>query len=85
MENENTIFPFLNSDLAKKYFADTDYALKQGRHIQDYRNDHKIFVFIDEYFDKGLQAYYEIFFWDEIRERRSRPREILLFEFPRIQ
>lgn len=62
MENENSIYPFLDSEAANKYFADTDFALKQGRHIQDYRNDHKLFVFVDEYYDKGLQTYYENLF-----------------------
>ncbi|MDR0232106.1 MAG: chromosome partition protein MukE [Dysgonamonadaceae bacterium] len=61
MENANTEYQFLNSDDAIKYFADADIALKQGRHIQNYGNDTQIFYFIDEYFDKGLEEYYAIF------------------------
>jgi chromosome condensin MukBEF MukE localization factor len=79
MENENSVYPFLNSDLAKKYFADTDFALKQGRHIQDFGNDHKLFVFIDEYFDKGLQTFYENFFVMKLkREEADRERYYFL-------
>jgi chromosome condensin MukBEF MukE localization factor len=62
MENANSNFPFLNTEQAKKYFADADIALKQGRHIQDYGNDIRIFSFVDEYFEKGLEEYYKQFF-----------------------
>ncbi len=82
MENENTVYPFLNSDLAKKHFADTDFALKQGRHIQDFGTDHKMFVFMDEYYERGLQAYYEdLFGMKLVREETDHDRYYFL-SFP---
>lgn len=59
MENAN--FPFLDSDLAAKYFIDADIALRTGRHIQDFGSDQRIFYFIDEYYDKGLKEFYQKF------------------------
>lgn len=81
MENENSNYPFLNSDLAKKYFADSDFALKQGRHIQDFGNDHKYFVFIDEYYDKGLQTYYETFFQVKLRREEADRERYYFLDF----
>ena len=62
MENENANYIFLNSDRAKKHFADADITLKQGKHLQDYGNDSRLFSFVDEYYDKGLKEYYLQFF-----------------------
>ncbi|MFC4233381.1 hypothetical protein ACFOW1_15885 [Parasediminibacterium paludis] len=62
MENENSNYIFLNSDRAKKHFADADITLKQGKHLQDYGNDSRLFSFVDEYYDKGLKEYYLQFF-----------------------
>lgn len=62
MENENANYIFLNSDRAKKHFADADIMLKLGKHLQDYGNDSRLFSFVDEYFDKGLKEYYLQFF-----------------------
>jgi hypothetical protein len=61
MENENTKYSFLNSDEAKKCFADVDVALKQGRHIQNYGNDTQLFGFVDDYYSDGLADYYKDF------------------------
>ena len=61
MENANSEYQFLNTEIAMKYFADADIALKQGRHIQNYGVDTQIFYFIDEYFNKGLKDYYANF------------------------
>ena len=82
MENENSIHPFLNSELARKYFANTDFALKQGRHIQDYGNDHKLFVFVDEYYDKGLQTYYENFFGMKLKREEADRYRYYFLHFP---
>lgn len=62
MENANTSFAFLTSDEAAKYFADADILLKQGKHIQDYGSDSRLFYFIDEYYDRGLRNFYQQFF-----------------------
>ncbi len=73
MENDYTPYGFLSSDLARKHFADADIVLKQGRHIQDYGSDHKLFVFLDEYYDRGLKDYYlELFKIRLVRDSSDR-------------
>ena len=62
MENENENYKFLNSDRARKIFADADISLKQGKHLQDYGNDSRLFSFVDEYYELGLKEYYLHFF-----------------------
>jgi len=62
MENDYTPYGFLTSELARKHFADTDFALKQGKHIQGYGSDQKLFVFLEEYYNRGLKDYYLDFF-----------------------
>lgn len=58
MENEDFTYSFLTSEQAIKYFADVDYNLKNGRHIQDFGTDHKLFSYLEEFYDKGLKEYY---------------------------
>ncbi|OQX22120.1 MAG: hypothetical protein BWK75_01545 [Candidatus Altiarchaeales archaeon A3] len=82
MENENSTYLFLNSDMAKKYFADVDFALKQGRHIQDYGKDHILFEFIDEYYYKGLQTYYEDFFGMKLMMGEADRERYYFLSFP---
>jgi hypothetical protein len=74
MENANTNFTFLTSDDATKYFADADILLKQGRHIQNYGADSRLFYFIDEYYDRGLRDFYHQFFQMNL-ERESHDNE----------
>ena len=62
MENENENYKFLNSDRERKIFADADIYLKQGKHLQDYGNDSRLFSFVDEYYELGLKEYYLHFF-----------------------
>ena len=82
MENENADYPFLNSSSAKKNFADTDIALKQGRHIQDYGNDNKMFSFIDEYYESGLKEYYSTFFQMNLVRDSSDNQRFYYLDFP---
>lgn len=82
MENANSNFPFLNSEQANKYFADADIALKQGRHIQDFGNDTRIFSFIDECFEKGLEDYYKQFFGMNLVCEKSDNGKFYYLEFP---
>lgn len=82
MENANSSYPFLNTEQAKKHFADTDIALKQGRHIQDFGNDIRIFSFIDEYFEKGLQDYYKHFFGMNLVSDKSDNGKFYYLDFP---
>ena len=82
MENANTNFPFLNAEQAKKYFADADIALKQGKHIQDFGNDIRLFSFIDEYYDKGLEDYYKQFFGMNLVSDKSDSGKFFYLNFP---
>jgi hypothetical protein len=62
MENEHKTFEFLSTDSSQKYFAESDFALRQGRHIQNFGSDGKLFDYIDGYFDEGLAEYYRLLF-----------------------
>jgi chromosome condensin MukBEF MukE localization factor len=82
MENENSIYLFLNTESGRRYFADTDIALKLGRHIQDYGSDTRIFSFIDEYFEKGLREYYRDFFGMNLIKDSSDNERFYYLDFP---
>ena len=82
MENANEYYPFLNTEQAKKYFADADITLKQGRHIQDFGSDIRLFSFIDEYFDKGLEYYYKQFFGMNLVRDKSDNGKFYYLDFP---
>ena len=82
MENENTSYAFLNSESARKNFADTDFVLKQGHHIQDHGNDHKLFVFVDEYYEKGLQIFYENIYGLKLHREESDRERYYFLSFP---
>lgn len=51
-------YEFLNSERARKFFADTDFALRSGKHIQNFGNDFRMYDFLDEFYEKGLSKYY---------------------------
>jgi len=82
MENANSNFPFLNTEQAKRYFADADIALKQGRHIQDYGNDIRIFSFVDEYFEMGLEEYYKQLFGMNLVRASNDNEKFYYLDFP---
>ena len=56
MENyhlqENVDYTFLTTQEAISIFADVDYALKSGRHIQKCPSQGKLFAFIKRYYDQ---------------------------------
>ncbi|HEY8402026.1 MAG TPA: chromosome partition protein MukE [Cytophagaceae bacterium] len=58
MENESKEFSFLMHERSVKYFARLDFALKQGRHIQNVDPDRLLYSYCDDYY-KHLQYYYE--------------------------
>lgn len=82
MENENQNYQFLNSDRAKKYFADADIALKQGKHLQDYGKDSRIFSFVEEYYEKGLKEYYPTFFQMNLVRDKNDNQTFYYLDFP---
>ncbi len=58
---ENIGYPFLITQEAKSIFADVDYALKSGKHIQKCLSQNKQFAFIRQYYDQ-LKLYYDNLF-----------------------
>lgn len=65
MENyhlqENVDYTFLTTQEAISIFADVDYALKSGKHIQKCPSQGKQFAFVGKYYDK-LKSYYDNLF-----------------------
>jgi chromosome condensin MukBEF MukE localization factor len=82
MENANSNFPFLNTEEAKRNFADADISLKQGRHLQDFGNDSRLFSFVDEFFDKGLEDYYKQLFGMNLVRDSSDNEKFYYLDFP---
>lgn len=77
-----TGYLFLESQRAKKYFAEVDFLLKQGRHIQNFGSDFKLWDFINDYYDKGLARYYEDFFGVYLRKDQNERDTYYFLEFP---
>jgi chromosome condensin MukBEF MukE localization factor len=65
MENdylqENVSYTFLTTQEAISIFADVDYALKSGKHIQKCPSQNKQFAFVGKYYDQ-LKLYYNHLF-----------------------
>ncbi len=82
MENENTSpFAFLESEASSRLFAETDFALKMGRHIQHFGVDAKLFDYITDHYEK-LQNYYQHLFGVFLR-RDSNDRDYYFYlDFP---
>ena len=57
----NEALKFLMHEDAPRLFSKVDYALKNGIHIQDYRNQTEIFGFINENF-QSMRLYYQEYF-----------------------
>ena len=81
METENSAFEFLTREAAVKFFAETDFVLKQGRHIQQYGQDAKLFDYVyDNYED--LAKYYELLFAVHLRKENNDRDEYFYLDFP---
>lgn len=52
---------FLLHEDAGRLFSKTDYALKNGMHIQDYRSQAELFGFLNENY-QSMKSYYEEYF-----------------------
>ncbi|WP_320973846.1 condensin complex protein MksE [Dysgonomonas capnocytophagoides] len=65
MENdylqESVGYPFLTTQEAKSIFADVDYALKSGKHLQKCPSQSRLFAFVEKYYDQ-LKPYYDNLF-----------------------
>lgn len=81
MENENYSLQFLSNEVSGKYFADADFALREGKHIQHFGSDAKLWDYINDHFEP-LSLYYEHLFGVYLRKESS-DRDIYFFlEFP---
>ncbi len=61
MEHENRTFEFLKEESSKKHFAELDFAIRQGRHIQEYGKDYKIYKYVASYYEYLENYYYSLF------------------------
>ncbi len=61
MENANKKYSFLESDEAESLFADIDFALKSGQHVQNFPHQTDLFNFLEKFEDE-LRAYYKNLF-----------------------
>lgn len=61
MENANKKYSFLETDEAESLFADIDFALKSGQHVQNFPHQTDLFNFLEKYEDE-LRAYYKNLF-----------------------
>jgi len=61
MENANKKYSFLETEEAEALFADLDFALKSGQHVQNFPHQTDLFNFIEKYEDE-LRMYYKSLF-----------------------
>ena len=84
MENyhlqENVDYTFLTTQEAISIFADVDYALKSGRHIQKYPSQGKLFAFIERYYDQ-LKSYYDNLFGIHLNSEGEGELEYFFIDF----
>jgi len=81
MENENHSLEFLNTEASAKYFADCDFALKSGKHIQHYNSEAKLWDYISDHYEQ-LMNYYEHLFGVFLK-KESNDRDVYFYlEFP---
>ena len=81
MELENTAFEFLTREAATKFFAETDFTLKQGRHIQQYGADGKLFDYLYDNYTE-MARYYEHLFGVFLRKESNDREEYFFLDFP---
>ena len=84
MENyhlqENVDYTFLTTQEAISIFADVDYALKSGRHIQKCPSQGKLFAFIKRYYDQ-LKSYYDNLFGIHLNSEGEGELEYYFIDF----
>lgn len=84
MENyhlqENVDYTFLTTQEAISIFADVDYALRSGRHIQKCPSQGKLFAFIKRYYDQ-LKSYYDNLFGIHLNSEGEGELEYFFIDF----
>lgn len=77
---ENVDYTFLTTQEAISIFADVDYALKSGRHIQKCPSQGKLFAFIKRYYDQ-LKSYYDNLFGIHLNSEGEGELEYFFIDF----
>ncbi len=73
METTNSAFEFLESEESKNYFAQSDFALRSGKHIQHVKHEAAQFEYIARY-TAELSIYYFTLFGVQLKEGESPER-----------
>jgi hypothetical protein len=81
MENEAYSLQFLSNEASGKFFADTDFALRAGKHIQHFGSDAKLWDYITDHYDL-LFMYYEHLFGVFLRKETNDRDVYFYLEFP---
>jgi chromosome condensin MukBEF MukE localization factor len=61
MGDEVSKFEFLNSDDSEEKFANCDFALRGGRHIQNHYHEYKLYDYISSNFDELVYFYRKLY------------------------
>ena len=81
METQNSTFEFLESESAARYFADMDFAFKQGRHIQNSGSDARLWDFVNDNYE-ALYRYYEYLFGVFLRKESNERDTYFYLDLP---
>jgi chromosome condensin MukBEF MukE localization factor len=74
-------FDFLSKESSQSFFAETDFLLRQGKHIQDYEPDKRIFNYLDNYFQE-LKNYYQFLYSMELKRDYADTEKYYYLDFP---
>lgn len=66
MENESGKFEFLDTEESREHFANCDFALRSGRHIQNHHHEYALFEYIEENIEH-LEYYYSTLYGVALR------------------
>ncbi|SFL12306.1 MukE-like family protein [Porphyromonadaceae bacterium KH3CP3RA] len=77
---EDVEYAFLTTQEAKVIFADVDYALKSGKHIQKCPSQNKEFAFVRKFHDQ-LKSYYENLFDIHLNREGEGDSEYFFIDF----
>lgn len=77
---EDVEYAFLTTQEAKVIFADVDYALKSGKHIQKCPSQNKEFAFVQRSYDQ-LKSYYENLFDIHLNREGEGDSEYFFIDF----
>jgi len=80
-ESKHQLYQFLEQEASVRYFAEADFSLRKGRHLQDEEPDKRTFRYVDDYFD-DLYNYYTNLFGVYLRKDFNDTDAYIYLEFP---